>query len=181
MREHERARKDPERTDDQRRPDVPGPAAAVLALQRAAGNQAVGAMLARQPKPTAPPKKETGFRVVFPGIGTIPVESIQMGTTQARPGRPAEREPGTPSFSEMHFTSRVGAHSTALFKAALDGKAVDVEVFMPGEKTTIVLKLTNALVTSYNTSGGQGEGLESWTLNFSAAEYVRQDENEQAE
>ena len=113
MREHERARRDPERTDDERRPVVPGPAADLLALQRSAGNQAVRAMLSREPKPTAPPKKETGFRVVFPGIGTIPVESIQMGATQARPGRPAEREPGPPAFSDMHFTSRVGGHSTA--------------------------------------------------------------------
>jgi hypothetical protein len=102
MREHERARKDPERTDDERRPNVPGPAADLLALQRTAGNHAVGALLARQSQPTAPPKKEataTGHRVVFPGIGTIPVDSMQMGATMGRPSPPAEeREPDAAEF-----------------------------------------------------------------------------------
>jgi type VI protein secretion system component Hcp len=75
--------------------------------------------------------------------------------------------------------SRGGDHSTALFKASLDGKAADVEVFMPSEKATIVLKLTNALVSSYSTSGDGGEAVESWTLNFSAVEFVRQDADEE--
>ena len=50
---------------------------------------------------------------------------------------------------------------------------------MPSGKTTLVLKLTNALVTSYSTSGESGQGYESWTLNFSAAEFIRQDESEE--
>jgi type VI protein secretion system component Hcp len=182
-REHERARKDPERTDDERRPDASGPAADVLALQRTAGNHAVGALLARQPQPTAPPKKEeapaAGHHVVFPGIGTIAIESVQMGGTMGRPNPPAgRREPAAPTFTEIHFTSRVGEHSTALFKASLDGKGADVEVFMPSGKTALVLKLSNALVSSYSTSGDRGEAFESWTLNFSAVEFVRQGEDE---
>src|SRR5215210_621487 len=184
MRHHERARKDPARSEDERRPDVPGPAADVLALQRTAGNRAVGALLARQPKPAAPKEKPkepapvTGNRVVFPGIGTIPVESVQMGGGRniTNPsGTGSGREGGAPAISEIVITSLQGEHSTALFRASLDGKGADVEVILESGKQKMVLKLKNALVSSYSVSGHGGDKpLESWTLNFTAIEFEHQ-------
>ncbi len=183
MREHERARKDPERTDDERRPDVPGPAADLLALQRTAGNRAVGALLARQPKPTAPKEKPkapapaaTGNRVVFPGVGTIPIESIQMGggRTPPGPGSGGDRE-APPSVSEIVVTSLQGDHSPALFRASIDGKGVDVEIILEHGKEAVVIELTNAIVSNYSVSGSGGEGTprESWTLNFTGIKFRR--------
>jgi hypothetical protein len=169
-------------------PAPAAPTAEVLALQRSAGNRAVTALLSRAPDTAAPKGKEkppaaaSGHRVEFPGIGTIPVSSAQMGETRERPRPPSgEREPRTPTFTDMTFASQVGAHSAALFRASADGRAADVEVIMASGDTTIVIKLTNAIVSSYRTSGGSGSTIESWTLNFSAAEFRReggQDETE---
>ena len=182
MRHHERARKDPERTDDERRPDVPGPAADVLALQRTAGNQAVGALLARQPKPTAPKQKPkapaavAGNRVVFPGVGTFPFESMQMGGhrhTTNPPGSGSDREGGAPSLSEVVITSLPGEHSTALFRASLEGKGADVDVIFESGKESLVIHLTNAMVTNYSLSGGGERQIESWSLSFTGIEFRR--------
>jgi hypothetical protein len=182
MREHERARKDPERTDHERRPDVPDPAADLLALQRTAGNRAVGALLSRQPQPTAPkekpkaPAEVTGNRVVFPGIGTIPVESVQLATSRAAnspTGSGSDREGGAASVSEVVITSLQGEHSTALFKASLDGKGADVEVILERGKETIVIELTNALVTHYAPNANDHPPRETWTLNATGIKFRR--------
>jgi type VI protein secretion system component Hcp len=184
-REHDRALKETERNDDGRRPEVPGPAADVLALQRTAGNRAVGDLLARQPKPTAPKEKPkapapaaSGNRVVFPGIGTIPIESIQLsgGRTAPGTGSGSDREAPPSSTSDVVITSLQGDHSPALFRASLDGKGANVEIILEHGKETVVIELTNAIVSNYSVSGAGGTPVESWTLNFTGIKFRRQGE-----
>ena len=88
MHERDRARgpEEIDRREPEAQPLRPDAAEGVLALQRSAGNQAVGAMLARSPDggtPKAPDKKpETpaaaGARATLPGIGTIAIQSAQL-------------------------------------------------------------------------------------------------------
>jgi hypothetical protein len=174
-RDHERARKDPERSDAQERPAENAPAAGVLALQRSAGNRAVAAMLARSPDTAAPKgeEKAAGQHAVFPGIGTIPLQSIQFGG-----GGPPGRARDEPAVRDIVCTSLQGEHSAALMRASLEGKGVDVEIIMPSGKGTLIIKLTNAMVTSYSTgSGGGDKPMETWALNFTAIEYRYQGED----
>src|SRR3954447_2438292 len=47
----------------------------VLELQRAVGNRAVAALVARDPKPGAAPAKGPSYRMTIPDIGTIEILS----------------------------------------------------------------------------------------------------------
>src|SRR5215218_11432549 len=125
----------------------------VLALQRSAGNKAVSALLARSPD-TAKPKQDDksaateGARATLPGIGTIPLLSVSFGGGRApTAGATGPGEARTPQ--EIVFSSKAGEHSPMLFKAAHDGKPMDVDVIMPSGKSTRRLKLSKAIVSSY--------------------------------
>jgi hypothetical protein len=171
---------------DRRRPDEQPvrseTANRVLALQRSAGNQAVSALLARSPDGATEEKDKTesagasGVRATLPGIGTIPLLSFSAGATGRPPGGSAGRgreDEKAPTVREMVFSSRVGEHSSKLFKATIDGKPMEVEVIVPRGKSTLRLKLKGAIVSNYSTSGAGGEGdsaIESWTLNFESVE-----------
>jgi hypothetical protein len=167
--------------DEERRlaaePDAPvRPAEEVLALQQAAGNRAVSAMLARTPGGRAPADAKapaaSGTRAELSGIGTIALLSVSLDP--GRLGRPGPGGAGTPQPappSEIALMSKLGAHSTALSKAALDGKPMTVEIVMVSGQSTVKVTLEDALVSSYSTSGAEGETIESWTLNFRSLKY----------
>jgi hypothetical protein len=172
----------PERRDEREAKapqSAPSPAADLLALQRSAGNRAVTQMLARDgtkapPKPAAP-SQAAGMVVKLPGVGDIPVDSMSMGAMN-----PGSKQEGP---KEIHFTSRQGEHSTALFRASLVGDAVDAEVVMARGSTVVHIKLKAALVSHYSVSGGDPP-LESWTLNAAAITFEQEgqkaEENEEA-
>jgi type VI protein secretion system component Hcp len=158
----------------------------VLQLQRSAGNRAVAALVARDTpktkapppkKPEKPPPKQTYVKIE--GMDAIPVESVQFGA-HSRPSRQdrEKSEPSPPAFSEIVITSLLGDHSNALVKMSLWGEPSSAEiVFVKGAdgQPYMKLKLTKALISSYNVSGHggspDGHPMESWTLNAEKIEY----------
>jgi hypothetical protein len=151
----------------------------VLRLQRSAGNRAVAAMLARDTtKSPEKPKDGKGAaaggpRVVFPGIGEIPIHSLQWAGGRGAPGTGGGK---ADSPKEVAFTSTVGEHSTALLRESLTGDAKDVEVVWPSHDGKGMLRITlkAALVSTYTTSGGDPP-METWALNFQAVEIQQPD------
>ena len=170
-REHETRR--PQETPERE----PEPIAAnLLALQRSAGNRAVAAMLARDakapPKPKddkAAPPKPTGPYVTIEGIGVIPLESFQWGAHRG----PGGHGGGQPQVTEMQLSSKVGPHSTDLFRATLSGEAHDAEIVYPTKDGELRIKLKGAMVSSYSMSGEGKDAIESWTLNFTGIEFKK--------
>jgi hypothetical protein len=156
MREHEHERRPPE--PQPRRPEPPRPLDGVLALQRSAGNQAVAAMLARQP--VAEETRGGGSQRAAPGKATLtgigPIEILSFGWEASSPTK--KQEPRT----ECTFTSIVGEHSTKLQKALLEGKVMDVEV----EIGSLKVKLLKAVIVSYSigSESGGDEPTEQWSL-----------------
>jgi type VI protein secretion system component Hcp len=161
----------------------PGAHAPVLELQRMAGNRAVNALLARDPKTKAPPPKKQDppkhNHVVIEGMAPILVESAQIGQVRPRIGsdRGAEREKPAPQVSEITVTSLLGDHSTELFQKSLWGKPFSAEIVFvkPDGQVYLRIKLKNALISSYSVSGHGGspdaKPMESWTLNAESIEY----------
>ena len=155
------------RSDEpERRPD---PAETMLALQRSAGNRAVSALVARTPDDMKKGvEKAEGASATLEGIGTIPILSVSFPPARAGTGGSGgDREQSSPH--ELVLTSKVGEHSASLVKAAGDGRQMTVEIVVPG-KGAMLLKLTGAIVASYQTSGRGPDEMESWTLNFKAIE-----------
>jgi hypothetical protein len=162
----------PEDEREQRAPDAPpAPAHPVLELQRGAGNRAVSSLLARAPDTKEKPKEEaaTGTRATLPDVGTIPLVSVQFGGSRG-PGRGRQEDDEKDTSGEIVLSSRVGKHSTALFKASLDGKPMTVEVVIEGSGGSVRLELMGAMISSYSTGSGGGEEIETWTLNFKSME-----------
>ena len=166
----------------------------MLALQRGAGNRAVSALLARDtkspakpaPKPASkpsakpPPTLEDGIWAIVPGVGTIQLNSAQLGVRRSMPspaGRGTSREAEPQAPSEVVVTSDLGDHSDRIFHAAMGGSLGTVEIrFVKGGKAYMTIRLSNTLVTSYSVSGHGGgtsadRPLESWSLNAFKIEY----------
>ncbi len=166
-----------------RRPGTAGPAplAPVLELQRMAGNRAVTALLARDPKPKTPEKKKDPPKqsyVAISGMDPIVFESAQLGGRPSLSGarRRGEREAPAPAVPEVAITTIQDDHSSDLFKRSLQGQPFSAEiVFVKDGKPYMKIKLTNALISSYSVSGHGGgpdtRPLESWTLNADKIEY----------
>jgi hypothetical protein len=151
----------------------------VLALQRSAGNRAVSALLARSPDATKSKEDEKGAAAAgasakLSGIGTIPLLSVSFDVNRTPGGRGGEG--GAPPPQEIVFFSKIGEHSAKLTQAAIDGRPMEVEVILPGGGSTVRLKLTGAIVSSYSKSGGDPGATESWTLNFQSLEHTREGE-----
>ena len=148
-----------------RRPGTaaPGPLAPVLELQRMAGNRAVTALLARDPKPKtpAPEKKDPPKQsyVAISGMDPIVFESAQLGgkPSLSATRRGGEREAPAPAVAEVVITTIQGDHSSDLFKRSLQGQPFSAEiVFVKDGKPYMKIKLTNALISSYSVSGHGG-------------------------
>lgn len=166
----------PEDLDHDRRDERPPQAvggARVLALQRSAGNHSLSARLARAPDdPPMPASSErTGAEVTLPDIGTVEVSSVQFGPSGAS-GPTAGGGSGKIEIRDMTFSSTVGDHSPKLAKANVDGKPMAVTIVMPTGSSTMVIKLTGAIVSNYTAaSSSSGESAkESWSLNFEKLE-----------
>jgi Type VI secretion system effector, Hcp len=156
-----------------------GPAARVLELQKAAGNRAVGAALARwpvfgAPQPVAQWPKH--LEMVIDGKTVIPLESAQVGadrrlTNPTATG--AERERPVDESGEMVVTLKTGKWSTDLFRESLYGHGYKtVEIVFPGKdgKGFRVI-LTDVLISNYSVSG-RGDGpVDSIALNFKKREF----------
>jgi hypothetical protein len=142
MRHHEHDRRVSDHPEE-RAPERPPPLHNVLALQRSAGNQAVAAMLAREPDTAA------AGHVTLTTIGKIPIRSFSRNSA---PGR-GDRD----SAPELCFVSTLGEHSTKLSQAMTNGTAVDGEIDVKALK----MQVKNAYVSQYQVAG---EGDESWCL-----------------
>jgi hypothetical protein len=155
-----------------------GPQNGVLNLQQAAGNRAVGAILARQPgtKEAAPKEQEQEKRtshVLVPDLGRLELVSFQWGEHRGR-GRDEE-----PRLSELSLTTTTGKHSTALMQAAVKGTTFkEVEIVHYGASGAGVrLKLTDVMLVSYHIGGGSesDKPVETWTITFGTVkqEYIQ--------
>ena len=157
----------------------------MLALQRQIGNRAVGALLARAPSKTPPkmpapkpPELKDGIYAIVPGIGTIELNSAQIGMhrhTTSPAGRGTSREPAAPP-TEIMVTSHLGDHSDKIFRWSIGGEPATVEIrFIKGGKAYMTIRLHQALITSYSVSGHGGgveeRPLESWALQGTKVEY----------
>ena len=178
---------DPRRSQEAPRREPEPVPAQLLALQRSAGNRAVAAMLARDakapPKPKddkAPPAKPAGPYVTIDGIGAIPVASFQWGSNRG-PGGSGGHGGDQPQVSEIQFSSKIGPHSTDLFRATLSGEAHDAEIVYPTKDGELRIKLKGAMVSSYSVSGDGKDAMESWTLNFTGIEFKKPKDGEAKE
>ena len=119
----------------------PQPSDAVLALQRAAGNRAVSALLARQPSPTAPEtkpaKKESKAATSTLGlgedIGVIPLDSVSLDLARSEISVVFASTPLDPTLIEASVKGR--AFPTAFLSTTTTmSKMTDVYIatFLPG-------------------------------------------------
>ncbi len=150
-----------------------------------AGNRAVTALLARDPKPKTPAKPPEKKKdppkqsyVAISGMDPIVFESAQLGgrQTMSPAGRGQNREASAPAVAEVVVTTLQGDHSTELFQRSLSGKPFSAEiVFQKDGVPYMKIKLTNVLISSYSLSGHGGgpdsKPMESWTLNADKIEY----------
>jgi type VI protein secretion system component Hcp len=152
-----------------------GPQNGVLNLQQAAGNRAVGAILARQPGTKEAPKEQEQrtSHVLVPDIGRIELVSFQWGMH-----REYDRDEA-PRFSELSLTTTAGKHSTALMQAAAKGttfKEVEI-VHYSSSGQGIRLKLSDVMLVSYHVGGGSeaDKPVETWTVSFGTVkqEYIQ--------
>ena len=165
MRRHDPAEPRRAAHDPPAREGEPLPAeAAVLGLQRAAGNRAVSALLARQPTPTdggAKPKQEkaaTSTLGLGEEIGVIPLDSASLGQ--------ADRD------GHVHDLNVMFVNNPAVSKiqeAMLRGKPIPEGFY---SSTSMKLTLGNIVITSMTFSddpeGGQTVAL---SLNFTSSAF----------
>jgi hypothetical protein len=137
---------------EQRRtaPEPPKAGLDILALQRSAGNQAVGALLSRDATTEAPPPA----RETLTKVGVIPLESFSRSVE-----KPNQNDPGPQGIT---CVSKVGGHSGQLSSVMANGDAVDAD--LEQLKTGFKISLKEAHVTSYSVSNDQGVPFEQWTL-----------------
>ena len=165
-----------ERADrhDEPRPPEPSPADALLGLQRSAGNRAVGALLSRQPSPTAPktpPAQEDRAATMTAGlgdnIGVIPIDTFSWGET----GLTTTPVAGKSSFKEITIGFGPNAAVPAIAQAAVNGEYIG-KAFVSTQKMTV--DFDDVVLTSYHQNGDGGPGTTyNVTLNF-ASMIIRQ-------
>jgi type VI protein secretion system component Hcp len=148
-----------------------------------AGNRAVSALLARDPKTKTPPAKTPvkpkHSYVAIEGMDPILFESAQFGgsSSVSPSNRGNTREAHAPQIAEIVITTLLGDHSNELFRQSLQGKPFSAEVVYvrPDGQVYLKIKLTNALISSYSVSGHGGgpdsKPVESWTLNADKIDY----------
>ena len=138
--------------------------AAVLGLQRAAGNRAVSALLARQPTPTdsgAKPKKEkaaTSTLGLGEEIGVIPLDSATLGQAD-RDGR----------VHDLNVTFVNNPAVSQIQEAMLRGKPIPEGFY---SSTSMKLTLTSIVITSMTFSDDpEGEQIVALSLNFTSSAF----------
>jgi Type VI secretion system effector, Hcp len=146
----------------------------VLALQQAAGNRAVGAILARQPG-TKEEQEQRTSHVLLPNIGRLELVSFQWGLHKGREGGEGH------AYDDINVTTAFGKHSTALLLAATNGTTFkELQIVHYGSSGAgIRLTLTDAVIVSYQLgSGDSDKRVENWTLTFGTVkhEYIKAEE-----
>jgi hypothetical protein len=174
-----RRRRDEEREDEQERErpqeeeravatTEAAPADRVLDLQKAAGNRAVGAAIARWGFPGFPqaaaPKWPEEPQVIMDGR-VIPMSSFSWQDAHGGTGTAAGK---ARSDGDVSISTTLGDHSADLALRAAEGRPFKkVIIVMPhANGTGVTITLTEASVSGYQVSGQ----LESWTLNFKTRE-----------
>ena len=165
MRRHDPAEPRRAAHDSPPREAEPLPAeAAVLGLQRAAGNRAVSALLARQPTPTAPdtkPAKEKGATSTLglgEEIGVIPLDSASLGQ--------ADRDG---NVHDLHVTFVNNPAVSQIQEAMLRGKPIPEGFY---SSTSMKLTLTDIVITSMTFSeDAEGGQIVALSLNFSSSAF----------
>jgi hypothetical protein len=160
--EHEPPRKEP--ATGTRAPEPLPAESAVLQLQRAAGNRAVSALLARQPTPTdsgTKPKQEraaTSTLGLGDEIGVIPLDSANLGQAD-RDGQ----------VQDLHVTFVNNPAVPKIQEAMLKGKPIP-EGFYSSTSMKLSLKgiVLTAMTFNEDPEGGQ---IVSLSLNFTAMKF----------
>jgi hypothetical protein len=147
FREHEPRRRE-ERPESTERPP---PAHDVLALQRSAGNRAVSALLAREPKPEEPPAATAALSK----IGVIPL--LSFSHEQGSIGRQRPKN----DLGAITCVSQVANHSSDLQKAVFAGTIMDAEIV---HKTGFKIERKDVTLSSYSAANDEGAPTETWTI-----------------
>lgn len=160
----QRNRRRPEQAADEVRaeeslaPAQPALVQRVLALQRSAGNHAVGALIARETKEREAPA--AAGLASLKGMDPIPIESASMldGPPVAGGGGAAKRK-----AEEVRVLSRAGEHSAKLMEANAQGKRFETaEIEVRGLR----IALRGAAVSEYTVASDDQGPLEQWTVLF---------------
>jgi type VI secretion system (T6SS) effector Hcp len=146
------------------------PADRVLALQKAAGNRAVGAAIARWGVGTLPlaafPHWPKEPEMIVDGT-TIPIASISWD--EQAPGRAGTGVGKPQPGGDVRIATTPGLLSADLWRRTREGTHLDtVVIVMPSNHGTgITITLTDVVFSGYESSTDK---LESWTLNFKKRE-----------
>ena len=161
--DHEQRRKEPA-TASPREPEPLPAEAAVLGLQRTAGNRAVSALLARQPAPAdsgAKPKKDraaTSTLGLGEEIGVIPLDSASLGQAD-RDGQ----------IHDLNVTFVNNPAVPQIQEAMLKGKPIPEGFY---SSTSMKLTLHSIVITSMTfQDDAEGGQIVSLSLNFTASEF----------
>ncbi len=114
--------------------------------------------------------------------GWIELQSAQLGTRRNitwPSGRGVNRESASPAIKDITVTKLQDSSSADLFREAVNGRGVDVEIHFlktgGGPNPYLTIKLQGVLISSMNISGRGGDShstpMESLTLNFAKIEY----------
>ena len=145
----------------------------VLDLQKAAGNRATGAALARWGMASFPlgamPRWPKEPEAVFDGDLVVPLTSYSTSASRAgSSGASGSAEPRESAGGTMEITTRVGDHTPRLVRAAASGEHfATLELVVPGPGGGIRFTLTDVMLTSYHVSGD----LETYSLHFAKREF----------
>ena len=154
--EHEQRRTDPA-TASPRDPEPLPAEAAVLGLQRSAGNRAVSTLLARQPSP-AKERAATSTLGLGDEIGVIPLDSASLGQ--------ADRDG---NVHDLNVTFVNNAAVTKIQEAMLKGKPIPEGFY---SSTSMKLSLASIVFTSMTFSDDpEGGQIVSLGLNFTSSEF----------
>jgi hypothetical protein len=136
----------------------PRGSADVLALQRSAGNQAVGRWLAREADveelDTGTTEKLGEWRVTVSKVGAFAATSVTWGG--------AVGEHGDVTMSDVTIVATPGAHSAKLMSLFSATTPVNVDV---AHRSGFKLAVRKGIISACSGSGGSGpEAIESWTI-----------------
>lgn len=109
----------------------------------------------------------------------LEILSIQFGTSRSNAtGNSPQREGGSPNIQDIVVTREMDDYSGYLFNEALNGTGRPMNFYLIDKtgntiKTYLSIYLENALISSYNQSGGGGgdKPIESLSINFSKITY----------